>query len=113
MSFAVGRLRHALTASHIVKQSIIVRMRADPVPDDLFSRNDSDRAVALPYPHGIDWLGGMDRLKAKTGVIGIVLKQAVGASRLIANFRWHFIEQGAKTLRRMGNHNLFGSSGRV
>ena len=60
-------------------------MRADPEPDDRLVLQDANGSIALVHANGVDRLGLVNPLEAKTGVTWIVLKQLIGLSGLALN----------------------------
>ena len=60
-------------------------MRADPKPDDRLVLQDAHGPIALAHADGVDWLGLVNPLEAKTGVTGIAPEQPIGLPGLALN----------------------------
>ena len=75
--------RFSKARASILRQNLVVlRVRADPEPDHLITDPPSHGTVMETDPHGVDPLFRIDLLEVEAGVIGIVLEETVGLSRL-------------------------------
>ena len=83
----------------LIDEAIIVRMRADPEPDDLVPIANAQRAIPFPDPCGIDVLRSLYGSEAETWMIRVLFEDSVGFAGLRLNRRGQACEGVAKPLR--------------
>lgn len=67
-------------------QGIVIGVRTDPEPDHLLAGSHTDRTPSQTDANGVDRLGRVDGLEAKTGVTGILSPKPVGDSGALLDF---------------------------
>ena len=111
-----GRIRSASIAprsgSEFLQQLVIVRVRADPEPDDLIAGANTERSIAEADRRRVDGTRGVHRLEAQARMRGVAREEPVGlaARRSTARSR---LSSTAEPFGRPGLHCSSGSKGRV
>jgi hypothetical protein len=75
------------------KKSVVVLVAPDPVPDDPFTLQDTDRSMIARYANGIDGARLAHPLELETRVSRIEREGSVGLPRLVLNLRRKLAEQ--------------------
>src|SRR5438132_13915729 len=91
------RLLGSVTSAQVV----VVRMRADPEPNDLVPCPHGERPIGEADACREDGSGRMNLLESEAGMGGVAAEQVVGKTGLGLNLRRQGSEGLAKPLRRM------------
>ncbi len=67
---------------HARYEVVVVRVRADPKPDNVFSGANPERPVIEADPYRVDRHGRMDLFEAQARMMLVLLKDPVGLSGL-------------------------------
>jgi hypothetical protein len=85
-------------------------MRADPIPHDFVTFQDSDCSITRADPSRINWPCRMNRLETKTRLVRVLSEDTICAAGLTLNVWRQFGKHLPELRSRMRYHNFSGSS---
>ena len=70
------------------QEAIVLRVCADPEPDDDIGVDDAERAMTQSHPSGVERPGGVHMFEVEAGVVRIFLETAVGFTGPTLDVLW-------------------------